>query len=320
MFPCQCGHGFLRKVEDQDTTVNQGNTARNKKKQNEKPKLNSKPKPLSQKGVAEYFSEASEKVSTVRSAVPMSYPRMESAKIIPGLSVEGQKPLRLNMDLPAIQLTESKPANLPAQGRPENTGDGQPRPRTASLDVEEIFNSDDDLEEEVEEEEKKQNETEQSNRLFEEIVALGLENEKLKEKMMAERRLYQEYQEELMREKQKLEMESRDMERSMQKLKSDLQEKLMREKLKLEIKSRDLDRSMQKLKSDLQEKDGERIETIEELNKLVKNSSAETEEEQVKGKYISRSLIIEGYGKLSLQSNTQQTNDYFFSTRRYFCL
>ena len=94
----------------------------------------------------------------------------------------------------------------------------------------------------------------------------------------------------------------------------------MREKLKLEIKSRDLDRSMQKLKSDLQEKDGERIETIEELNKLVKNSSAETEEEQVKGKYISRSLIIEGYGKLSLQSNTQQTNDYFFSTRRYFCL
>ena len=66
MFPCQCGHGFLRKVEDQDTTVNQGNTARKKKKQNEKPKLNSKPKPLSQKGVAEYFSEASEKVSIVR--------------------------------------------------------------------------------------------------------------------------------------------------------------------------------------------------------------------------------------------------------------
>ena len=245
MFPCRCGHGFLRKVEDtRGYQVPAATAVRKKKKQNEKPKLNLNPKPVSQKGVGEYFPG----VPLTKIPVTPPPPSKESAKVIPGLSVEGQKPLLLNLDLSSIKQTETKPDYQSAQGRPEVAGDGPSRPRTATSEDEDIFMSDEDLEEE---EEKKK--TEQWSRLCEEILDLRLENEKLKETMMTERRLYQKFQEELMRENKKLEM-----------------------------KFRDLDRSMQELNSDLQEKHSERIETIEELHKLVVKSSAETDE--VKGK------------------------------------
>ena len=241
IFACQCGHGFLRKVEDQEITTTGYHAVRKKKKQNEKPKLNMNPsKPVSQKGVGEFFPDAPQ------TPIPVTPPSKESAKVIPGLSVGGQKPLRLNLDLSSFQLTETKPGNPAAPGRSELGDDGQPRLRTAS--TEDIFNSDlsdDDLEEEEEK-------TEQWSWMIEEIMALRLENEKLKEKMMAERmaerRLYQKYQEELLEENRSLEMKSRDLARSMQ------------------------------------EKDGKRIETLEELTRLVVNSSAGTEENHVKGK------------------------------------
>ena len=245
IFACQCGHGFLRKVEDQEITTG-SQAVRKKKKQNEKPKLNMNPsKPVSQKGVGEFFPDApqTEKVSNKRSPIPVTPPSKESAKVIPGLSVGGQKPLRLNLDLSSFQLTETKPDNPAAPERSEIGGDRLPRVGTAS--TEDIFNSDlseDDLEEEEEEK------TEQWSWVIEEIMALRLENEKLKEKMMAERRLYQKYQEELLGENQSLV------------------------------------RSMQELKSDLQEKDEKRIETLEELTRLVVKSSAGTEENHVKGK------------------------------------
>ena len=117
--------------------------------------------------------------------------------------------------------------------------------------VEDIFLSDDEIEEEEEEEDK----TELCSRLMMENSALRLENQSFELRLRTERRMYQEYQEEL-----------------------------RRENLKLEMKSGDLDRDLQKLKSDLQEKEDERIEAIKELNKLAVTSSVNTDGKKVKGK------------------------------------
>ena len=146
--------------------------------------------------------------------------------------------------------------------------------RTAASDIgDDIFLSDDDdLEEEEREREKKilsnnNNNTMQCARLSEENLALRRENDKLKEKMLAERRLYEEYQEELRRENQILEANL--------------------ELLEL-IKSREMERSLQALKSDLEEKDGKlkkNTETIQELNKLVR--------QERKNSAVLRGLIVE---------------------------
>ena len=141
MFPCRCGHGFLRKEEEEDNPGQQGPAVK-KKKQKEKPKLNVTTKLVSQKVCGEYFPEVTttEKVSTTRRPVPASPPRKEPpevppAKVIPGLSVEGEKPkpLRLNLDLSSIVLTAIKSRqpgdskkDSPAQTRPGIAGDGQP--------------------------------------------------------------------------------------------------------------------------------------------------------------------------------------------------
>ena len=266
IFACQCGHGFLRKVEEQETTGCQVPAARKKQRQNEKPKLNVNPKTVSQKGAGEYYRDSplTEKVchSTLRRGSPVTPPSKETpgvqpAKVIPGLSVEGErpKPQWLNLDLAAIQLTEIRPGDGPGPGQ---TQDYQPAPTSdtesrSGESGEDIFISDDDLEEEEEEVE---NKTELCSRLIVENTALRLKNERFELRMFAERRMYQEYQEELRRENQKL-----------------------------ELKSLGLDRDMQKLKSDLQDREDKRIETIEELNKLfVTSSVVETDGRQVKGK------------------------------------
>ena len=317
MFPCRCGHGFLRKEEEEDNPGQQGPAVK-KKKQKEKPKLNVTTKLVSQKVCGEYFPEVTttEKVSTTRRPVPASPPRKEPpevppVKVIPGLSVEGEKPkpLRLNLDLSSIVLTAIKSRqpgdskkDSPAQARPGIAGDSQPSvsqspplSRLAASDIgDDIFLSDDDDVEEEEEREKERekerelnnNNTMECTRLSEENMALRLENERLKEKMLAERRLYEEYHGELRKENQILEANL--------------------ELLEL-MKSRELERSLQALKSDLEEKDGQlrkNTETIQELNKVVsqerKNSAVlrgliveemirgspvKSDEKQVKGKH-----------------------------------
>ena len=152
IFACQCGHGFLRKVEEQETTGCQVPAARKKKKQNEKPKLNSKTVSL----------------STLRRGSPVTPPSKETpgvqpAKVIPGLSVEGErpKPQWLNLDLAAIQLTEIRPGDGPGPGQtqdyqPAPTSDTESRSGESGEDIfisdddlgEDVFISDDDLEEE----------------------------------------------------------------------------------------------------------------------------------------------------------------------------
>ena len=170
---------------------------------------------VSQKGVGEYFRDPllTEKVSEST---------ISRAKTIPGLSVEGEqpKPLWLNLDLTAIQLTEIKPGDAP---RPVPTSDTDSR-------GEDIFISDEEQEEEeeveeVEKEGEEQNKTELCSRLIVENTELRRDNEEFELRMRAERRMYQEFQEELLRENLKLEMKSRDLDSSMQKLKSDLEEK-----------------------------------------------------------------------------------------------
>ena len=83
MFPCRCGHGFLRKEEEEEVTPSgQQGPAAKKKKQKEKPKLNVNTKLVSQKVCGEYFPEVSEKVSTVRRPVmPPSPPRNEPSGV-----------------------------------------------------------------------------------------------------------------------------------------------------------------------------------------------------------------------------------------------
>ena len=217
MFPCRCGHGFLRKVDGEEDTTGYHlvPAARRKKRQKQKPKLNQNPKMVSQKGVGEYFRDPllTEKVSEST---------ISRAKTIPGLSVEGEqpKPLWLNLDLTAIQLTEIKPGDAP---RPPPTSDTDSR-------GEDIFISDEEQEEEeeveeVEKEGEEQNKTELCSRLIVENTELRRDNEEFELRMRAERRMYQEFQEELLRENLKLEMKSRDLDSSMQKLKSDLEEK-----------------------------------------------------------------------------------------------
>ena len=196
--------------------------------------------------------------------------------MIPGLSVEGHqsKPLRLNLDLSSIILPAIKPrpsgdSKNSNPIRPVIAGGDQPRPqpwsRTAASDIgDDIFLSDDDLEEEEEKEREMKmlnnnNNTMQCSKLSEENVALRRENERLKEKMLAERQLNEEYHNELRRENQILEANL--------------------ELLEL-MKSRDMESSLQTLKSDLEEKEDElkkNTETIQELNKLVqqeRNSSS----------------------------------------------
>ena len=101
MFPCQCGHGFLRKVEEQEDTT----TARKKKPkaEKEKPKLNVNAKLASQKGLGEYFTETTRTTrKSISSSSQETTATQEPPKVIPGLNVEAQpKPLRLNMDLSA---------------------------------------------------------------------------------------------------------------------------------------------------------------------------------------------------------------------------
>ena len=269
IFACRCGHGFLRRVEEPETPGCQVPAARRKKRQNEKPKLNVNPKMLSQKGAGEYSPEKVSLSTIRRPATPPSKerPRVQPAKLIPGLSVEGEqtKPLLLNLDLTAIQLTEIKPGDGPGPGQ---TQDYQPAPTSDNQSVEsgqsvesvesgeDIFISDDDLEEEEEDIfiseddlEEEENKTELCCRLIVENTELRRRNESFELRMLAERRMYQEYQEELLRENQKLE------------------------------------RFMQKLKSDLQEKEDKRIETIEELNKLLVTSTEDNDGKQVEGKY-----------------------------------
>ena len=183
--------------------------------------MNQNPKMVSQKGVGEYFRDPllTEKVSVST---------ISRAKTIPGLSVEGEqpKPLWLNLDLTAIQLTEIKPGDAP---RPPTTSD-------TDSPEEDIFISDEEQEEEeeqeVEEEQEEvkkeveeQNKTELCSRLIVENTELRRDNEEFELRMRAERRMYQEFQEELLRENLKLEMKSRDLDSSMKKLKSDLEEK-----------------------------------------------------------------------------------------------
>ena len=201
--------------------------------------------------------------------------------MIPGLSLEGQqaKPLRLNLDLSTIRLAEIKPR---PSGDSKNSGpaQAQPRPRplsvTAASDTtgDDIFHSDDDDEEEEEEEKVKvkvchnnNNTTMQSSRLSQENLALRRENEGLKEKMLAERRLYEEYQSELRNENQILEANLELMEM---------------------IKTRELERSRQALRSSLEEKDEElrkNTETIQELGKLVR--------QERKNSAVLRGLVVE---------------------------
>ena len=217
--------------------------------------------------------------------------------MIPGLSVEGQqsKPLRLNLDLSSIILAEIKPLDLssiilpeikprpggdsknssPAQSRPGIAEEGQSRPRplsgTAASDTgDDIFHSDDDLEEEEGEDKvchNNNNNTMQCSRLSEENLALRRENEGLREKMLAERRLYEEYQSELRNENQILEANLELMEM---------------------IKSRELERSRQAVRSSLEEKDEElrkNTETIQELGKLVR--------QERKNSAVLRGLVVE---------------------------
>ena len=122
----------------------------------------------------------------------------KSPKLIPSLSVEPQAPLKLNLDLSGIQLSEIKPVPQTAERRLEIAGgEDQPQLRPATPDTfsevgNDIFFSDDDFDDEEEKEEKN---TEHCFSSSKEMMAL---------KLMAERRLYQSYQEELMRDNQKL--------------------------------------------------------------------------------------------------------------------
>ena len=150
--------------------------------------------------------------------------------------------------------------------------------RTSPSDIgDDIFHSDDDDPEEEEREMKRErerkilnnnNDTMQCTRLSEENRALRLENERLKEKMLAERRLYEEYQGELRRENQILEANLELLE---------------------VMKSHELERSLQALKSDLEEKVGElrrNKDTIQELNKMVR--------QERKNAAVLRGLVVEG--------------------------
>ena len=82
MFPCRCGHGFLRKEEEEDNPGQQGPAVK-KKKQKEKPKLNVTTKLVSQKVCGEYFPEVTttEKVSTIRRPVSVTPPRKEASEV-----------------------------------------------------------------------------------------------------------------------------------------------------------------------------------------------------------------------------------------------
>ena len=227
----------------ENATVLEGNSARKKKKQNEKPKLNMNPKMLSQKGAGEYFRDS----ALTENPPSKESPEGQSFKLIPGLFVDGQKPLKLNLDLSELEPPQIRPRSQPAEGRPERAGgDGQPQPRPVSSNTDspagnDMFFSEDEFEEEEEEEEKTV--SDQCFSWSKEMMALMLENNHLILKMRAERRLYQGYQEELMRENQKL-------------------------------------------RYDLEEKESQRMEIIEELRKMIvrKMSSEETDGKEGRGK------------------------------------
>jgi len=116
MFPCRCGHGFLRKEEEDEvsksdaTVLQHGNILRTRKKsEKEKPKLNINPKLVSQKGLGQYFPDNTilDKCSPSMKSINPS--TSQGDQVIPGLSVEGQpKPMRLNIDLSEIQDGEKK--------------------------------------------------------------------------------------------------------------------------------------------------------------------------------------------------------------------
>ena len=265
MFPCQCGHGFLRKVEEVDTT-----TARKKKPkaEKEKPKLNVNAKLVSQKGLGEYFTENTR--TTRKPVCPSSQETTatrEPPKVIPGLNFEAQpKSQRLNMDLSA-KIVENK-------GQAAGETSENVTPGTVDVDIletqseEEIF-----LSEEEEEDEDLCSQTliltEGSDNVeeLEANVKLREENVRLKENILAERRLNVKYQEQLMTENKVLKA---------------------RVALLQQQNIEDQDGSLIRLKSDLEEKDvelGLNIETIQELNKLL--------QQERNNSSVLRSLIAE---------------------------
>ena len=95
-------------------------------------------------------------------------------------------------------------------------GDGQPQPRPVSSNTDSPVGNDMFFsEDESEEEEEKKTVSDQCFSWSKEMMALMLENNHLILKMRAERRLYQGYQEELMRENHKLrsDLEEKESER-----------------------------------------------------------------------------------------------------------
>ena len=91
MFPCRCGHGFLRKEEEEDNPGQQGAAAAKKKKPKEKPKLNVSTKLVSQKVCGEYFPEVgfTEKSAAIRRPAmpPGTPPRKEPPGVQPAKAV-----------------------------------------------------------------------------------------------------------------------------------------------------------------------------------------------------------------------------------------
>ena len=214
LFPCRCGHGFLRRGEEEAAILPSGARKR-KKSEKERPKLNVCTKLVSQKNVGQYFQDGAvlDRCQNIRKLVnpPPKCTTDESdcqvAQAIPGLFVEPQyKPMRLNIDLPT---------NLEEE-------DGKSREDKV------IFNSEDDTVE-LSNQSSITNSSEEQSVISQVGGLLRQENNQLREKILEDRRMYEECLQFMTRENEKLKainmIEQSQFNRSVLKMKHDLENK-----------------------------------------------------------------------------------------------
>lgn len=214
LFPCRCGHGFLRRGEEEAAILPSGARKR-KKSEKERPKLNVCTKLVSQKNVGQYFQDGAvlDRCQNIRKLVnpPPKCTTDESdcqvAQAIPGLFVEPQyKPMRLNIDLPT---------NLEEE-------DGKSREDKV------IFNSEDDTVE-LSNQSSITNSSEEQSVISQVGGLLRQENNQLREKILEDRRMYEECLQFMTRENEKLKainmIEQNQFNISVLKMKHDLENK-----------------------------------------------------------------------------------------------
>ena len=264
MFPCRCGHGYLRRVEEEED-LPQGGTRKRKKSEREKPKLNICTKLVSQKSVGQYFPDVTIPEKCVRRPVVLQTKDTagQLTQVIPGLVQPRSSPMRLNLDLPVNRAGD----------------EGQ------DVNQEEIFNSDDDQDQRkdhslpvaVNLESNSEELSGRSERLqiLQVNDLLRRENIQLREKIKKDQRSYEEYLEFITTENEALKAQLEGLGKFKDREMA-IEKSFLRMKQELEIKEKEL---------------GDQNEALKVMEELVENEK--------KTSFFLRGLILEVFMDVS---------------------